>query len=110
MGCLANYFYIDTANAVLKIAKEVKINVDLMKEQVCCSAPQFFTGDFKSVEILAKKNIEYFEKKLEKLDAIIIPEATCSAMLKIDLEHFFNMQNERVGQKSSKDFLSHLYG
>ncbi len=62
MGCLANYFYIDTANAVLKIAKEVKINVDLMKEQVCCGAPQFFTGDFKSVEILAKKNIEYFEK------------------------------------------------
>ncbi len=66
VGCLANYFYIDTANAVLKIAKEVKINVDLMKEQVCCGAPQFFTGDFKSVEILAKKNIEYFEKKIRK--------------------------------------------
>ncbi|ECP9045906.1 (Fe-S)-binding protein [Campylobacter jejuni] len=89
VGCLANYFYIDTANAVLKIAKELKINVDLMKEQVCCGAPQFFTGDFKSVEVLAKKNIEYFEKKLEKLDAIIVPEATCSAMLKIDYEHFF---------------------
>lgn len=47
-----------------------------------------FTGDFKSVEVLAK-NIEYFEK-LEKLDAIIVPEATCSAMLKIDYEHFYN--------------------
>ncbi|EAH5212795.1 (Fe-S)-binding protein, partial [Campylobacter jejuni] len=94
VGCLANYFYIDTANAVLKITKELKINVDLMKEQVCCGAPQFFTGDFKSVEVLAKKNIEYFEKKLEKLDAIIVPEATCSAMLKIDYEHFFIMQND----------------
>ncbi|EOF7302410.1 (Fe-S)-binding protein [Campylobacter jejuni] len=109
VGCLANYFYIDTANAVLKITKELKINVDLMKEQVCCGAPQFFTGDFKSVEVLAKKNIEYFEKKLEKLDAIIVPEATCSAMLKIDYEHFFIMQNDLDWAKRTKCVSSKIY-
>ncbi|HEF3295314.1 TPA: (Fe-S)-binding protein [Campylobacter jejuni] len=109
VGCLANYFYIDTANAVLKIAKELKINVDLMKEQVCCGAPQFFTGDFKSVEVLAKKNIEYFEKKLEKLDVIIVPEATCSAMLKIDYEHFFIMQNDLDWAKRAKCVSSKIY-
>ncbi|EPS03571.1 putative oxidoreductase ferredoxin-type electron transport protein [Campylobacter jejuni subsp. jejuni HN-CJD07035] len=109
VGCLANYFYIDTANAVLKITKELKINVDLMKEQVCCGAPQFFTGDFKSVEVLAKKNIEYFEKKLEKLDAIIVPEATCSAMLKIDYEHFFIMQNDLDWVKRAKCVSSKIY-
>ncbi|WP_228583827.1 (Fe-S)-binding protein [Campylobacter jejuni] len=109
VGCLANYFYIDTANAVLKIAKELKINVDLMKEQVCCGAPQFFTGDFKSVEVLAKKNIEYFEKKIEKLDAIIVPEATCSAMLKIDYEHFFIMQNDLDWAKRAKCVSSKIY-
>ncbi len=87
VGCLANYFYIDTANAVLKIAKELKINVDLMKEQVCCGAPQFLRVILKVLKFWLK-NIEYFEKKLEKLDAIIVPEATCSAMLKIDYEHF----------------------
>lgn len=109
VGCLANYFYTDTANSVLKIAKELKINVDLMKEQVCCGAPQFFTGDFKSVEVLAKKNIKYFEKKLEKLDAIIVPEATCSAMLKLDLEHFFNMQNELEWAKRAKELSYKIY-
>ncbi|EFC32696.1 TPA: (Fe-S)-binding protein [Campylobacter jejuni] len=109
VGCLANYFYIDTANAVLKITKELKINVDLMKDQVCCGAPQFFTGDFKSVEILAKKNIEYFEKKLEKLDAIIVPEATCSAMLKIDYEHFFIIQNDLEWAKRAKYISSKIY-
>lgn len=109
VGCLANYFYTDTANSVLKIAKELKINVDLMKEQVCCGAPQFFTGDFKSVKVLAKKNIKYFEKKLEKLDAIIVPEATCSAMLKLDLEHFFNMQNELEWAKRAKELSYKIY-
>ncbi|MCC8278069.1 (Fe-S)-binding protein [Campylobacter sp. VicNov18] len=109
VGCLANYFYIDTANSVLKIAKELKINVDLMNEQKCCAAPQFFTGDFKSVEVLAKKNIEYFEKKLEKLDAIIVPEATCSAMLKIDYEHFFIMRNKPEWAKRAKNIACKIY-
>ncbi|EAH5217717.1 (Fe-S)-binding protein [Campylobacter upsaliensis] len=99
VGCLANYFYIDSAKAVLSIAKELKINVDLMKEQVCCGAPHFFTGDFKSLESLAKKNVEYFEKKLENLDYIITPEATCSAMLSVDLEHFFTMIKEEQWAK-----------
>ncbi|TEY03556.1 (Fe-S)-binding protein [Campylobacter sp. US33a] len=109
VGCLANYFYIDTANSVLKIAKELKINIDLMKDQVCCGAPQYFTGDFKSVEILAKKNIEYFEKKLENLEVIIIPEATCSAMIKVDYEHFFHMQNELEWAKRAKVVSSKIY-
>ena len=109
VGCLANYFYTDTAKAVLKIAKELKINVDLMKEQACCAAPQYFTGDFKSVEVLAKKNIEYFEKKLESLDAIIVPEATCSAMLKIDYEHFFELINDKAWAKRAKDVSAKIY-
>ena len=99
VGCLANYFYIDSAKAVLSIAKELKINVDLMKEQVCCGAPHFFTGDFKSLESLAKKNVEYFEKKLENVEYIITPEATCSAMLSVDLEHFFTMIKEEQWAK-----------
>lgn len=91
VGCLSNYFYTDTARAVLDIAKALKINVDLMRGQVCCAAPHFFTGDFKSVEALAVKNLAYFEEKLLNLECVIVPEATCSAMLGVDLEHFFMM-------------------
>ncbi|TKX30702.1 (Fe-S)-binding protein [Campylobacter estrildidarum] len=109
VGCLANYSYIETANSILKIAKELKINVDLMKKQACCGVAHFFSGDFKSVEVLAKKNIEYFEKKLEKLDAIIIPEATCSAMLKIDYERFFIMQNDTEWAKRANNISSKVY-
>ncbi len=108
VGCLANYAYTSTAFAVLKIAKELKINVDLMKEQNCCAAPQYFTGDFKSVEKLAKKNIEYFEKKLEKLDFIIVPEATCSAMLNKDYEHFFALIKDEAWKKRTQKVASKI--
>lgn len=99
VGCLSNYAYTSTARAVLDIAKALKINVDLLKEQKCCGAPQYFTGDFKSVANLAKKNVSYFEKKLANLDAIIVPEATCSAMLNVDYEHFFDLQGEKEWAK-----------
>ena len=94
IGCLANYAYTSTGEALLKILKELKINVDLIKKQSCCGAPAYFTGDFDTVDYLAKKNIEYFETFIENVDAIIIPEATCSAMIKIDYEHFFHDQPE----------------
>ena len=114
VGCLSNYAYTSTAEAVLAICKALKINVDLLKEQSCCGAPQYFTGDFKSVEKLAKKNVAYFEKKLANLDAIIVPEATCSAMLNVDYEHFFELQNEpewaqRARAVANKIFLATKY-
>lgn len=109
VGCLSNYAYTSTAEAVLIIAKTLKINVDLLKEQNCCGAPQYFTGDFKSVEKLAKKNVEYFEKKLANLDAIIVPEATCSAMLNVDYEHFFELQGQKEWAKRAQSVASRIF-
>ncbi|WP_291953284.1 (Fe-S)-binding protein [Campylobacter sp.] len=102
IGCLSNYSYTNTGFALLKICKHLKINVDLLKQQQCCGAPHYFAGDFKSVYELAKKNIMYFEEKLKKIDYIITPEATCSAMLNIDYEHFFYINNDIKWAKRAK--------
>ncbi|MBE7357311.1 (Fe-S)-binding protein [Campylobacter sp. RM12327] len=112
IGCMGNYAYTNIGESVLKIAKELKLNVHLMKKQACCGAAAYFTGCFKEVEKAAKFNIPYFEKMLESLDAIIIPEATCSAMIKIDYVHFFhNDKNwqERAKKVSQKIFLATEY-
>ena len=94
IGCLANYSYTNVGESLLFILKELGISVDLIKKQSCCGAPAYFTGDFDTVDVLAKRNIEYFESFIDEVDAIIIPEATCSAMIKIDYEHFFYDQPE----------------
>ncbi|MGP1485367.1 MAG: (Fe-S)-binding protein [Campylobacter sp.] len=112
IGCMGNYAYTGVGESLLKIARELKLNVHLMKKQLCCGAPAYFTGDFATVEFLAKRNIEYFENLLKDLDAIIIPEATCSAMIKIDYEHFFYYDNhwkERAKAVSEKIFLATHY-
>jgi glycolate oxidase iron-sulfur subunit len=94
IGCMANYAYTDIGKSLLEILKVLEIDAHLIKKQLCCGAPAYFTGDFDTVDYLAKHNIEYFESFMYKLDAVIIPEATCSAMIKEDYAHFFHDQPE----------------
>jgi glycolate oxidase iron-sulfur subunit len=88
IGCMSNYSYTNTGESLLKILDKLGLEVMIPKKQLCCSAPAYFTGDFDTVDYLVKKNIEYFEKFINEVDAIIIPEATCSAMINIDWEHY----------------------
>jgi glycolate oxidase iron-sulfur subunit len=92
IGCLTNYNYTDTGKGLMSILEKLQIDVMIPKSQLCCGAPAYFTGDFATVDHNAKKNIQYFETFIDEVEAIIIPEATCSAMIKIDYEHFFHDQ------------------
>jgi len=89
IGCLANYNYTGIGDSLIYILSELGIDAFIPKDQLCCSAPAYFTGDFYTVETLTKKNIAYFETFIDDVEAIIIPEATCSAMIKHDWEVFF---------------------
>ena len=112
IGCMANYAYSEIGEGLLKICAATKINAHLMKEQACCAAPAYFTGDFATVRANATKNIEYFEKMLSKLDAIVIPEATCAAMIRVDYARFFANEPEwaeRARKVAGKIFMASEY-
>ena len=109
IGCLANYNYTAIGKSLLSILEHLEIDAFIPKAQKCCSAPAYFTGDFNTVDYLAKQNIEYFETFIDDVEAIIVPEATCSAMLKIDYEHYFHDQpqwKERAVKLKSKIFMA----
>ncbi|OHD94037.1 MAG: glycerol-3-phosphate dehydrogenase [Sulfurimonas sp. GWF2_37_8] len=109
IGCLANYNYKDIGEGLLEILEALEIDAFLAKDQKCCSAPAYFTGDFDTVDANAKHNIKYFESFGEDIEAIIVPEATCSAMLKIDYEHYFHDQpewKERALKLKNKIFMA----
>lgn len=109
IGCLGNYNFVDVGNSLLEILEALEIDAFLAKDQKCCSAPAYFTGDFYTVDYNAKFNIEYFESFSKDVEAIIVPEATCSAMLKIDYEHYFHDQPEwlaRAVALKSKIFMA----
>lgn len=109
IGCMSNYTYTATGDSLVKILKKLELDIFIPKKQLCCGAPAYFTGAFDTVDYLTKKNIEYFESWIDDVDAVIIPEATCSAMINKDWEHFLHDQpewQERAVKLSKKIFLA----
>jgi glycolate oxidase iron-sulfur subunit len=109
IGCMSNYTYTATGDSLVNILKKLDLNIFIPKAQLCCGAPAYFTGAFDTVDYLAKKNIEYFETWIDDVDAVLIPEATCSAMINQDWEHYFHDQLEwkaRAVKLSKKIFLA----
>ena len=111
IGCLGNYNYEGIGKSLVEILQALNIDILIPKEQLCCGAPAYFTGDFDTVEYMTKKNIEYFESFIDEVDAILIPEATCSAMVKHDWEIFFKNRDlpdlsRRAKKLSTKIFMA----
>ena len=102
IGCLANYNYVEVGDALVDILQKLNIDIFIPKKQMCCSAPAYFTGDFDTTDKLSKFNIDYFSEWIDEVDAILVPEATCSAMLKIDYEHYFKHYAPEYLEKHSK--------
>jgi glycolate oxidase iron-sulfur subunit len=89
IGCLGNYNYAGIGESLVEILETLNIEIFIPKKQLCCGAPAYFTGAVESVERMTKANIEYFESFMDEYDAMLIPEATCSAMVKHDWQVFF---------------------
>ncbi|RUM65850.1 MAG: glycerol-3-phosphate dehydrogenase [Sulfurospirillum sp.] len=111
IGCLGNYNYEGIGKSLVEILEKLNIEVFIPKEQQCCGAPAYFTGAVDSVERMTKKNIAYFESFMDEYDAMLIPEATCSAMVKHDWAVFFKNHHmpeweERAKKVSEKIFMA----
>lgn len=109
IGCMGNYSYTGIGDSLLYILKKLEINAFIPKDQLCCGAPAFFTGDIETTEHLIKKNIEYFETFIGDVEAILIPEATCSSMVIHDWKRVLQEQPEwlkRVEKIVKKTFIS----
>ncbi|RDU71639.1 (Fe-S)-binding protein [Helicobacter aurati] len=97
IGCLSNYNYVNVGVSLVKILQRLDVQVFIPSKQECCGAPAFFSGDIRNTTRLIKKNLDYFATFLDELDAILIPEATCASMLKLDWSHALEIESEVFG-------------
>ncbi|GAB6075664.1 (Fe-S)-binding protein [Desulfurobacterium crinifex] len=79
-GCMFNNFYTETAMNVVKVLNALGYSVFVPRDQHCCGAPAFFSGDLKTFEKMKEKNL----KTLQKLDVdfVVTACATCGHILK----------------------------
>ena len=79
VGCGANYLFPETAWALARIMDNMGTSLIIPHNQVCCGLPAFVSGDIKTAQKLAQKNIEAFEPL--ELDAILTVCASCGSHL-----------------------------
>ena len=94
VGCLINYNFPKTGEALLKILDTLGYDV-LLSKQECCGAPALFSKDINTAKILMYRNLENFEKIIDKVEAILIPEATCASVMIKDWKMLCESQEER---------------
>ncbi|STQ86031.1 (Fe-S)-binding protein [Helicobacter muridarum] len=102
IGCLSNYNYIDVGISLVKILQRLDIDVFIPNKQECCGAPAFFSGDIRNTTRLIKKNLDYFMTFIHEIDVVLIPEATCASMLKLDWLHALEIETEVFGMDNTE--------
>lgn len=78
-GCMTDLSFTDTGVAVIECLQEMGVEVIYPKDQVCCGAPSYYSGDMETSKALAKKNIEVLSAY--SADAIVYSCATCGSVL-----------------------------
>lgn len=78
-GCMTQYVYQETGEAVLHVLRENGVAVSL-PEQCCCGMPAWAAGDLETARELAQRNVESFMKM--GADYIITDCASCGEMLR----------------------------
>ncbi len=96
VGCVSNYMLPQITQAAVDLLLTNGISVYIPKNQFCCGLPAFGSGDDETARSLSRKNIEAFAG--EDLDRIIVPCASCTAMLKIDYPLLFEKENPLQAQ------------
>lgn len=87
VGCVSNYLFPEISRSTLDLMLRQGISVFIPKDQHCCGLPALGSGDEETPLALAKKNCAAFAE--EDLQQIIVPCASCAAMLKLNYPTLF---------------------
>jgi glycolate oxidase iron-sulfur subunit len=100
-GCIMDIFYNQVNQACVRLLKRQSQVVEV-PEQTCCGALAFHAGEDDIARSLAKRNIEFFEKRPGE---IVVTSAGCGAMLK-EYPELFKRESDAAEWKERAEAFS----
>jgi len=79
-GCATNQVYDEVGHATVRVLNKLGYQVEIPKDQVCCSLAMFLKGSLEQSKENILKNIEIFCQ--DYVDAVIVDCATCGSALR----------------------------
>jgi glycolate oxidase iron-sulfur subunit len=87
VGCMSNYLLPDIAYATISVLSKLGYEVVIPHQQLCCGAPAFNNGDFKTARKLAQWNINVFLDA--GVDMVVSADGTCGGAFTHEYEKLF---------------------
>lgn len=78
LTCLCDAFFPEVGIATVECLEHLGFRVAFLESQTCCGQPAFNSGDRKSARSVARHCLKVFEK----VDHLICPSGSCSAMIR----------------------------
>jgi glycolate dehydrogenase iron-sulfur subunit len=98
-GCIMNVAFADINKDTIDVLREYSCEVFTPNNQVCCGSLQAHNGDNEFAKLLARKNIDVFEKG--SYDYLISNSAGCGAFLK---EYGLLLKDDPDYSEKARDF------
>ncbi|MEY2570079.1 MAG: glycerol-3-phosphate dehydrogenase subunit [Acidimicrobiaceae bacterium] len=86
--CMVEYSDTAVGQDLVRVYEHNGIECTLPEGQVCCGAPWLHSGDVKGFRRHAKKNLPILVKAIRDGCDIVVPEPTCSYVLKRDYKDY----------------------
>ncbi|HWO77852.1 MAG TPA: (Fe-S)-binding protein [Bacillus sp. (in: firmicutes)] len=98
-GCIMDTMFSSINTLSIKLLQAAGCDVTVIKEQTCCGALQSHSGEINMTKMLAKKNIEAFEKY--QFDFVVNSIGGCGAML---VEYGHLLADEPAWAERAREF------
>ncbi len=96
LGCVADAMYPETNAATARVLQRNGCEVVVPRNQACCGAIHYHSGDEEPAIGLARSNLHAFDP--DRFDAIVVNAAGCGSMLK-DYAHLLPAADEDRARK-----------
>jgi L-lactate dehydrogenase complex protein LldE len=83
--CLADQFFPQVGECVVKILRRLDVDVTFNQQQTCCGQPAFNTGFRDEARSVASRVLDLFDDA----DYVVAPSGSCSAMVRVFYSELF---------------------
>jgi Fe-S oxidoreductase len=106
--CLVEYSDTGIGKDLVRVFEHNGIECSLPEGQMCCGAPWLHAGDVKRFTRHAEKNIKVLAMAVRDGNDIVVPEPTCSYVLKRDYKDYVGGPDAELVARSTYDAAEYL--
>ncbi len=100
--CLVDTFFPQVGESMVRVLRNLGVEVDFIEEQTCCGQPAYNSGYQEDARAVAERFLSVFDKAqsedTDKEKYIVCPSGSCTSMVKVFYQQLFRNSPELLNK------------